>query len=224
MVRLNTTPKCLFPLSLASSSPLITHYSLPPLLPSPPLLSFLYPKSISSVKEIRLYLPPGKLKMQADSRQIHLAVKVSMALFNSKVGSEKNSVPRLPCVLRTESPPQIFILMKQPGPHKTTVAVSHSALWQTNKCYGLSSLAQPDTNILYGTSKGSDITTMPLPKSILGFQSTKPLFTKSVELIQALPLLRTPQTCPLCLTPSSACISLPLTVMSTQTKPIAWWL
>lgn len=142
-------------LCLSLTTPLLlSSPTLTPLLHSPLLLSFFYPKSISSVKEIRLYLPPGKLKMQADSWQIHLAVKASTSLFNSKVGPEKNSVPRLHCVLRTESPPQIFILMKQPGTHKMTVAVSHSALWQTNKCYGLFSLEQPYTKHLVWHFRG----------------------------------------------------------------------
>lgn len=78
---------------------------------------------------------------------MHLAVKPSTALFNSQVGPEETNAMTLLGIKNREPSPKDLFSWNNEVHIKYQVAVGHRAFWQTNKYYGLLSLAQPYRNI-----------------------------------------------------------------------------
>lgn len=159
MVRLTTASKC----PCVSSLPVpVTPQSLTS------LLSLIYTLTHSSKlvlcvthlwKKWDSILSLSKLKMQAAGRQMHLAKNPFKSSSTHKWAQKKQYViTSLHDLLLhyCTTPKYLFWWNNQ-------VAVYHTALWQTKKCYRLFSLAYPYPNTLHATAEGSQ--TLPLHPS-----------------------------------------------------------
>lgn len=117
-------------------------------------IGVMQPQVKGSGKEIRLCLS-RKLKLQAEGRQMCQQWSLPPLFSTHQWAQKEQHAMTLLGIKNREPALKYLFLWTRRGHRKRPGGSGQRALWQTSKCDGLFSLAQPHANVSHATSAGS---------------------------------------------------------------------